>query len=228
MTPEVPLQHNMFTGELDDTRTRRQKQLDRKQVQPYQHAMFSQREIAQFGVRAHPLIPLSPQTKLVLVREDPRTDEEIEADRERAAREQTEPMFGEERGLEVEQGEKPRASRLLDPETRANLPALYSGEERGFDALAQVKFFTPDAGWIWYVSEGSPMDEDGDYDTHKPEVDFIFFGLVVGFEVELDYFALSQLESVRGQLGMSIERDLDFEPKTLRELVELHESGLDG
>lgn len=112
---------------------------------------------------------------------------------------------------------------LLDAETRARLPQLYSGEERGEGALAQVKFFTPDAGWTWYASEGSYVDEDGYFDTDKPKVDFIFFGLVAGLEVEYGYFALSELESVRGALGLPVERDLDFEPKSLRELKEMHD-----
>jgi len=91
------------------------------------------------------------------------------------------------------------------------------------DALAQVKFFTPDGGWSWYASEGSYVDEDGYYNTDKPKVDFIFFGLVSGLEVELGYFSERELESVRGQLGLPIERDLYFEPKTLRELMEWHD-----
>jgi len=57
--------------------------------------MFSQRDVAQFGVNAHPLLPLSPNTKLLLIPEDPRTDEEIERDIQRAAEEQTRPMFDE-------------------------------------------------------------------------------------------------------------------------------------
>ena len=114
-------------------------------------------------------------------------------------------------------------SGLLDAETRVKLPELYSNEEQGLDALAQVKFFTPDGGWSWYASEGSYVDEDGYYNTDKPKVDFIFFGLVSGLEVELGYFSERELESVRGQLGLPIERDLYFEPKTLRELMEWHD-----
>src|SRR5688572_5646916 len=117
---------------------------------------------------------------------------------------------------------------LLDAESRSRLPALYSNEKLGLDALAQVKFFTPDGGWTWYASEGSPVDEDGYYDTDKPKVDFIFFGLVSGIEIELGYFSLAELESVRGSLGLPIERDLHFEPKTLRELKALHEKGETG
>jgi len=42
----------------------------------------------------------------------------------------------------------------------------YGGEEKGLEALAQVKFFTPDSNWIWYASEFDGED--------------IFFGLVSG------------------------------------------------
>jgi hypothetical protein len=121
--------------------------------------------------------------------------------------------------------EIPRHEGLLDPESRERLPALYSGEEKGLEAQALVKFFTPDSNWSWYASEGSPVDEDGYFDTDKPKVDYVFFGLVAGFEVELGYFALSELEAARGPLGLPIERDLYFEPKTLKALMELHRKG---
>lgn len=96
MPGEIPLQHNMFTGELDDTRTRRQKVRDKQYGQPHQMEMFSQRDIAQFGVNPRPLLPLSPNTKLILIPEDPRTEEEIEDDMQRIAQKQTRPLFEEE------------------------------------------------------------------------------------------------------------------------------------
>ena len=105
--------------------------------------------------------------------------------------------------------EPPIGKNLLGLEGRERLPELYSGEEKGLDALAQVKFFTPDSNWTWYASEFDGED--------------IFFGLVAGFEVELGYFSLSELQSVRGPWGLPIERDLHFEPKTLRELQETHQ-----
>jgi hypothetical protein len=64
------------------------------------------------------------------------------------------------------------------------------------DALAQVKFFISDAQWTWYASEFDGED--------------IFFGLVIGLEIELGYFSLSELKSVKGPLGLPIERDLHF------------------
>ena len=70
------------------------------------------------------------------------------------------------------------------------------------DPFVPVKFFTPDGGWTWYVTEG---EEDGG--------DFRFFGFVVGLEKEWGYFLLSELLSVRGGLGLPIERDLYFAPR---------------
>jgi hypothetical protein len=93
---------------------------------------------------------------------------------------------------------------LLPKEVRENLPELYANEEIGLAAQALVKFFTPDSNWSFYASEFDGED--------------IFFGLVIGFEAEFGYFSLSELESVRGPLGLPIERDLHFDPKSLKEL----------
>jgi hypothetical protein len=103
----------------------------------------------------------------------------------------------------------PRGHELLPQEIREKLPPLYSNEGVGLMALAIVKYFTPDSNWTWYASEFDGED--------------IFFGLVSGFEVELGYFALSELEEARGPLGLPIERDLHFEPKTIKELMEMHQ-----
>lgn len=93
---------------------------------------------------------------------------------------------------------------LLPQYVRKQLPPLYTQEVLGLDALARVKFFTPDNSWSWYASEF-----DGDE---------TFFGLVDGFEAELGYFSLSELSQVRGKWGLPIERDLYFKPTSLREL----------
>jgi len=105
-------------------------------------------------------------------------------------------------------GEISRGHELLPKEIRDKLPPLYASEEIGLAALALVKYFTPDSDWTWYGSEFDGED--------------IFFGLVSGFEVELGYFALSELEEVRGPLGLPVERDLHFEPKSLDELAKMH------
>jgi hypothetical protein len=83
---------------------------------------------------------------------------------------------------------------------------LGAGDELGDDAIAHVKLFTPDSSWTWYVSEF-----DGD-DT--------FFGLVDGIALEYGYFSLKELQSVRGHLGLPIERDRFFTPTPLEALYE--------
>ena len=97
---------------------------------------------------------------------------------------------------------------LLTQAIREKLPPLDANEKQGTDALAIVKFFTPDGSWTWYASEF-----DGDD---------IFFGLAVCFEPELGYFSLCELRSVRGKLGLPVERDRYFEPTPLRELLDKH------
>ncbi len=95
--------------------------------------------------------------------------------------------------------------KLLTKEILEKLPKLYSQEEKGLEAVAVVKFFTPDSNWTWYATEFDGED--------------LFFGLVDGFEKEIGYFRLSELQSVKGALGLPIERDMYFKPKTLKELM---------
>ena len=111
---------------------------------------------------------------------------------------------------------------LLTRELQEKLPALYT-QENNADPLIICKIFTPDSSWTWYAIEGSPVDSNGFYDTDKEKVDFCFFGLVSGIEVELGYFTLSELTKVRGILGLPVERDLYFTPKPLSEIRKLHE-----
>ncbi len=103
---------------------------------------------------------------------------------------------------------RPRQDGLTN-DIRAQLPPLYSGEERGLDAPAVVKFFTPDSSWTWYASEFDGTDT--------------FYGYVVGLEPELGYFSLAELQSIRGKLGLPVERDLWFDPTPLRDLITKHE-----
>jgi Protein of unknown function (DUF2958) len=72
-----------------------------------------------------------------------------------------------------------------------------------------VKFFTPDSSWTWYVVEAKffvTEDNGGDWE---------FFGLVEGHEKELGYFRLSDLQSVRGNIGLPVERDMYFDGMVL-------------
>ncbi len=73
-----------------------------------------------------------------------------------------------------------------------------------------VKFFTPDAQWTWFAVSASQDPDSGDVQ---------FFGLVHGLEKELGYFWLSELEKVRGPLGLPIERDLYWQPVSAARLA---------
>lgn len=95
--------------------------------------------------------------------------------------------------------------KLLTKEILKRLPARYAQDGKGDDAIVYVKFFTPDSSWTWYATEYDPEDRE-------------FFGYVVGPSPELGYFSLDELEAARGPMGLPIERDLYFEPTTLREV----------
>ena len=112
--------------------------------------------------------------------------------------------------------------RILLPDTlKERMPPLYSQAHEP-DPLVVCKFFDPVGSWTWYATEGSPVDEDGYYDTDKEKVDYLFFGLVVGFEKELGYFSLTELqtlkEGMRGLRALPIERDVYFTPTRLSEV----------
>ena len=109
---------------------------------------------------------------------------------------------------------KIRGMKLLPDEIRKKLPPLYSQDGKGGKTIAYVKYFTPSSNWSWYGCEGEAVVDD-----HQNEIDYKFFGLVEGFEKELGYFLLSELEEVRGPMGLPIERDLYWQPKTLEEIA---------
>lgn len=107
-----------------------------------------------------------------------------------------------------------RGMKLLTQEIRKKLPPLYSQDGKGGKAIAYAKYFSPDSSYTLFATEGDPIqNENGN------EVDFHFFGLVEGQFKELGYFSLSELESVRGPMGLPIERDLHWQPKTLEEIA---------
>lgn len=69
------------------------------------------------------------------------------------------------------------------------------------DFYPVVKLFTPDAGCTWLLSEINPEEND------------IAFGLCdLGLGCpELGYVSISEISTLRGRLGLPVERDLFFE-----------------
>ena len=100
---------------------------------------------------------------------------------------------------------RPPRMQLLTKEIRGKLPPLDSQDGKGGKAVAWAKFFTPDSNWTWWATEFDGED--------------LFFGLVEGQFKELGYFSLSELQSARGPMGLAIERDLHWTPKTLAEIA---------
>jgi hypothetical protein len=100
--------------------------------------------------------------------------------------------------------------KILTKEIEKKLPNLYSQDGKNpAEVKIIAKFFTPDSNFTWYVTEGDKQ-ENGDY---------LFFGLTEGFEKELGYFTLRQLELCRGKLGLSVEQDKWFSDKTLADVM---------
>jgi len=96
---------------------------------------------------------------------------------------------------------------LITEEIQKILPKLNSQEEVK-DPVCHLKYFTPDSSWTWYIIEGEKQ-EDGDW---------LFFAKVVSDlcpEGELGYVTLYELKTVRGNLGLPVERDLFWKSKPI-------------
>lgn len=65
------------------------------------------------------------------------------------------------------------------------------------DLKFTIRLFTPWSNWTWYIAEA-------DFETGEA------FGLVCGFEKEVGYFNLKDLQEIRGPVGFKITRDLHF------------------
>ncbi|MGJ7484474.1 DUF2958 domain-containing protein [Variovorax sp. LT2P21] len=93
-------------------------------------------------------------------------------------------------------------TKLITDEQRTLLLAnsRQSLEHEDFDPAPVVKLFTPDAGATWLLTEIDPDDHD-----HA-------FGLCdLGYRFpEMGWVSLAELASVRGRLGLQVERELHF------------------
>ena len=89
---------------------------------------------------------------------------------------------------------------LIPKDLLKTIPKLYETEEQN-NPIVYIKVFLD--AWTWYITE---LSIDGD----------IAFGYVVSpFESELGYFSLKELETIKGNLGLKVERDLFFKPTAL-------------
>lgn len=89
---------------------------------------------------------------------------------------------------------------IRNGELRRHIEA--ANPDAAIDLLPVVKLFTPDASATWLLTEIDPDDHDR------------AFGLCdLGLGCpELGYVSLAELATVRGKLGLPVERDLHFMP----------------
>jgi hypothetical protein len=71
-----------------------------------------------------------------------------------------------------------------------------------FDPVPAVKLFTPDGAATWLIASAEP---------DEPDILFGLCDLGVGFP-ELGSVRLSEIEDIRGLLGLPVERDIGFSP----------------
>jgi len=96
---------------------------------------------------------------------------------------------------------------LLPDTLKSRLPPLLS-QEASDEPVVYAKYILPGTTWAWYVTEGE--DEDGD---------FLFFGFVTGLDDEFGHFRLSELLTLRGPDGQTVQRDESFTEGTLTNVV---------
>ena len=100
--------------------------------------------------------------------------------------------------------------KLLTKELEKRFQKVGRQDEKGMDAIVIAKFFNPGGAGTWFALSYDPKAR-------------IFFGYVSIFGDACDEFgdfSLEELESVKGQLGLGIERDLYFKEKPLKECLE--------
>jgi len=101
---------------------------------------------------------------------------------------------------------------LLTKANRKALPKLYANENLpASEAVAIVKFFTPDGGWTFYASE---------FDGEDTFFGYVVSGIDPSFS-ELGYFSFAKLTDARGPLGLPIERDRHFTPTKLGDISDV-------
>lgn len=85
------------------------------------------------------------------------------------------------------------------------VPKLYEQEKLGDAAIVHAKWFDAWGSWSWYMTELDPVTQRA-------------FGLVIGFETEIGYFDLNELQELKIHGIPRIERDLWFKQCTIGEV----------
>ena len=90
---------------------------------------------------------------------------------------------------------------LMTREIAKTAPRLYE-QDGAEDPTVYAHYFSCVNGWDWWLLEFDGTDEA--------------FGLVEGYDDELGYFSIKEMEGLNRQMGFAaVERDEHFEPKPL-------------
>src|SRR5574344_2607220 len=94
---------------------------------------------------------------------------------------------------------------LIPQDIFNKIPNLYETEEQK-DKICYVKLFLPNSNWTWYIIEINKQDNN------------TCFGFVDGFEKELGYFSIRELDNLKGMFGLKVELDRNFKPTKLSKI----------
>ena len=105
---------------------------------------------------------------------------------------------------------------LINKTAKAELPEMMSQEDIE-DPMVPVRLFCPSNYAAWYLIEYSAVTPSG-----MTRMAFALCDLGLGYP-ELGEVSIEELESIRGPLGLGIERDLCWTRKPLSAVqAELH------
>ena len=98
-------------------------------------------------------------------------------------------------------GTEEEMQQLMTEEIAKTVPRLY-GQDGAEDPTVYAHYFSCVNGWDWWLLEFDGTDEA--------------FGLVEGYDDELGYFSIKEMEELNRQMGFAaVERDEHFSPKPL-------------
>lgn len=92
-------------------------------------------------------------------------------------------------------------------EKRLEKYPLYSQDGKKKEAIAVAKFFLCVGAWSWFILEADLQNN-------------LAYGVVISGngEAEYAYINLTELQTFRSKLGLTIERDISFSPTPLKDI----------
>ena len=105
----------------------------------------------------------------------------------------------------IKSTKKKETMKLMTQEQKNKMIKNHNDQDGSKDFKAVIKLFDPTGSGTWYLSELDPNTN-------------IAFGLCDLGYPELGYVSLDELSNLKVKMGLGIERDLYFTPKTFDEL----------